>query len=216
MHIILKTSSEKTEVINIFYGDDINLINNWIKEHINDSIESLKLAPLNKDVRLLSYETVENQNKFELIKRFKKINPGYIYNSSERLTETVYTITYLEYNGINKFNTEQYVLKDNNKWADINTEINNRVLKQLDKESLYQILTKIQGSIKLKSHWNYTEYTSLVSETLKAFKKELYSSIAKRLKRFGKKQNNYKEFTFSSEQSYGTSCLLESIKDKVE
>lgn len=219
MHIILKQLNESNEVLNIFYGDDTTVINNWIKDYINDDIESLKNIPLCKDVRAVSYETIETGNKIELIKRVKKIYKGYIYNSSERLIETVYTITTLEYNGINKFNQEQYTLKENSKWADINTEINNRVLKQLDKESLYQVLNKIEGCLKVKSNWNYTEYTSLVSEILKTFKKDVYSSLAKRLKRFGKKQKNYNNFTFSNEQLSGTSCKLESLencKDKIE
>jgi hypothetical protein len=217
MHIILKKSDKKIEVLNIFYGDDTNLINNWIKEYINDDIESLKNLPLIKDVHTVLYEIVENKNEYELIKRVKKINKGYIYNSSERSTENIYTINLLEYDGINKFNFEQYTLKENSKWADINSEINTRVLKQLDKESLYQILGKIQGSIKLKSNWNYTEYTSLVSEILKTFKKDVYSSLAKRLKRFGKKQKHYNNFTFSIEQSSTGSCKLESLsKDKIE
>lgn len=216
MHIILKKLNEKIEVLNVFYGDDTIVINNWIKEYINDDIESLKITPLSKDLRTVSYEIVENKNEYELVKRFKKINKGYIYNSSERLTESVYTINHLEYDGINKFNSEQYTLTDNSKWADINSEINNRVLKQLDKESLYQILNKIQTSIKVKSNWNYTEYTSLVSEILKTFKKDVYSSLAKRLKRFGKKQKHYKNFTFSTEQLSGTSCKLDLSKDKIE
>lgn len=219
MHIILKQLNESNEVLNVFYGNDTNIINNWIKEYINDDIESLKVTPLSKDIRTVSYETIENNNKIELLKRIKKINKGYIYNSSEKLTETLYTITTLEYDGINTFNQEQYTLKENSKWADINNEINNRVLKQLDKDSLYQILNKIQGSLKVKSNWNYTEYTSLVSEILKTFKKEVYSSLAKRLKRFGKKQKSYNNFTFSNEQISGTSCkleFLENSKDKIE
>jgi hypothetical protein len=212
MHIILKKIKEQTDILNVFYGNDTTLINNWIKEYINDDIEKFKLEPLNKDVRSISYEIIENQTNFELIKQIKRINKGYVYNSSERLTENVYTITVIEYtNTIDNCN-----LKENTKWADINNEINNRVLKQLDKESLYQVLTKIQTSIKVKSNWNYTEYTSLVSEILKTFKKDLYSSIAKRLKRFGKKQYNYSKINFSTEQLSGTSCKIESLKHKIE
>lgn len=212
MHIILKKIKEQTDILNVFYGNDTILINNWIKDYINDDIESLKLSPLTKDVRSISYEIIENQTNFELIKHIKKINKGYVYNSSERLIENVYTITVLEYtNTIDNCN-----LKENTKWADINNEINNRVLKQLDKESLYQVLTKIQTSIKVKSNWNYTEYTSLVSEILKSFKKDLYSSIAKRLKRFGKKQYNFNKISFSTEQLSGTSCKVEFLKDKIE
>jgi len=216
MHIILKKIQEKIDVLNIFYGDDTILINNWIKEYINDDIETFKLEPLNKDVRSISYEITENQTNFELIRHIKKINKGYVYNSSERLTENVYTINLLEYSGANTFNIQKCNLKENTKWADINDEINNRVLKQLDKESLYQILNKIQASIKVKSNWNYTEYTSLVSEILKIFKKDLYSSIAKRLKRFGKKHSNYSKITFTTEKLSGISCKVETFKDKIE
>lgn len=219
MYIILKSFLETSEVLNIFYGEDINLIRNWINEYVNDDIDSLKMKPLNKDVRSIEYSIKEDQNKTQLIKREKKINRGYIYNSSERSEEIIYTITRLEYDGINVFNPTQYTLHQNEMWSDINTEINNRVLKQLDKESLYQILVRIQNAIKLKSNWNYTEYTSLVSETVKTFKKELYSSIAKRLKRFGKKQKQNQERNIAFHYQWsGVSCHLESntFKDKLE
>ena len=75
---------------------------------------------------------------------------------------------------------------ENEKWSDINNEINNRVLKRLDKNSLYQIIIELESKIRTKSTWNRTEYVGLVSEIIKNFKKSLYSTIAKRMKRFGK------------------------------
>lgn len=219
MHIILKKSCENIEVLNIFYGDDENLIRNWIKEYINDDIESLKLCPLDKDIRSLSYETKTDKNITSLVRNIKRINRGYIYNSSERSSDIVYSIEHLEYDGMNKCNPIQYTLKENNKWSEINNEINNRVLRQLDKESLYQVLIKIQNTLKEKSNWNYTEYTSLIAEIIKSFKKELYSSIAKRLKKFGKKQKQTKNIQMINtaiEEWSGSYCHLESKKDKLD
>ena len=51
--------------------------------------------------------------------------------------------------------------------GNINQEINNRVLKQLDKDTLIQILHKIQQRIETKSHWNKTEFVGLFTEILK-------------------------------------------------
>lgn len=228
MYIILKSYfNEKNEILNIFYGDDENLIRNWINEYINKDIESLKQCPLDKDIRSLSYEIDQDKDITRLIKHTKRVNRGYVYNSSEKFSEVVYTLTCLEHTATN--NGQDATLQSNEKWSDINKEINNRVLKQLDKESLYQILIEIQNAIKTKSNWNYTEYTSLVSETIRSFKKELYSSIAKRLKRFGKKQSSYvkniKTHSLDKETINilnsavktwsGSSCHLES-KDKIE
>ena len=123
----------------------------------------------------------------KLIKKFKQINRGYIYNSSEKIAEIVYKISILE------FENNQPTLKENNKWSDINNEINNRVLKRLDKSSLYQIMTQLESKIGTKSTWNRTEYVALVSDTIQNFKKNLYSSIAKRMRRFGKAQIIYEK-----------------------
>jgi len=37
----------------------------------------------------------------------------------------------------------------------------------------------------IKKSWDSFEFTNMVSETIRSFKKELYSSIAKKMKRFG-------------------------------
>jgi hypothetical protein len=99
-------------------------------------------------------------------------------------------------------------------WKNINQEVNNRVLKQLDKDTLLQVLYKIQQRIETKPNWNKTEFTGLISETLKNFRKELYSSVAKRMKRFGKRKSLYKNDTHKDIISQiPISCKLEaSIK----
>ena len=85
---------------------------------------------------------------------------------------------------------------NNEKWSDINNEINNRVLKQLDQNSLYQIIIELESKIRTKSTWNRTEYVGLVSETIQKFKKSLYSTVAKRMKRFGKAKPSTFDVTF--------------------
>ena len=194
MHIILKQSSiegENDEILNMFYCSNQTIIRNWIKEFIrNDIITRKENDKQINDKINLTYEINDAETNFQLIKLYKKISKGYIYNSSEKLSEIMYKIYILE------FNECSTPALNNEKWSDINNEINNRVLKQLDQNSLYQIIIELESKIRTKSTWNRTEYVGLVSETIQKFKKSLYSTVAKRMKRFGKAKPSTFDVTF--------------------
>lgn len=190
MFIVLKKDNEKDEVLNIFYGQDEHMtsIRSWIKEYIEDDIKTIKQNISDqekKQFKEIIYEIDDDSQSFKLIKRTKAIKKGYVYNSSEKVVKTIYSIKIVECNS-NKI----IFLENSDHFNNINREINNRVLKNLDKESLYQVLQKIQIGICTKKQWNSTEYNSLISEIIKTFKKDMYSSIAKKMKRFGKKNFN--------------------------
>lgn len=187
MFVILKKTIEKDEILNIFYGQDelLKSIREWIKEYIEEDIKNRKLNQTPEEIRKFKeiiYEINDGHQSFELIKKTKATKKGYIYNVSEKVANVLYSINILECNS-NKI----IFLENSEHFNNINKEINNRVLKHLDKESLFQVLQKIQTGIYTKKQWNSTEYTGLVSETIKTFKKDMYSSIAKKMKRFGKK-----------------------------
>jgi hypothetical protein len=223
MFIVLKKDEDGTEqVLNIFYGEDQHLISisSWIKEYIKEDIEvkknetpltktSLdgKVSEENRKYKEINYEIVDEKSFFKLIKKTKAIKKGYIYNSSERVSRDLYSIRILECNS-NKI----IFLENSDHFNNINKEINNRVLKTLDKESLYQVLQKIQIGIYTKKQWNSSEYNGLVSETLKTFKKDMYSSIAKKMKRFGKKNIGQVPDNFSNRNQF---CILESLKKDI-
>ena len=220
MFIILKKRFDTDEILNVFYGQDETLVRKWIKNYIEEEIESLNLSPVSEGIKNVTYTIDDSEKNIKLIKKYKKVNKGYIYNSSEKLDEVMYTIITMEYSG----NTEFYGLNANEPWNNINNEINNRVLKQLDKDSLYQVLLTLQTKINTKESWNKIEYTNLISETIKSFKKELYISVAKKLKRFGRKQSLYKYNTSIHTQNMVPenfnegrfSCKLEVQKPKQE
>lgn len=190
MFIVLKKDNEKDEVLNIFYGqyEHMTSIRSWIKEYIEDDIKTRKQNISDqekKQFKEIIYEIDDDSQSFKLIKRTKAIKKGYVYNSSEKVVKIIYSIKIVECNS-NKI----IFLENSDHFNNINREINNRVLKNLDKESLYQVLQKIQIGICTKKQWNSTEYNSLISEIIKTFKKDMYSSIAKKMKRFGKKNFN--------------------------
>lgn len=169
MFIVLKKQSGNSdEVLNMFYGETETGVAIFIKEYINEDIEKLKLQPNLSTEKYVEYEIENNKNITNLIKSYKKIHKGYIYNSSERIKETLYTLEVLEYDCNKSLPTN---IPSNNLWLNLNDEINNRVLKQLDKESLYQIFVKIQAAIKTKQDWNKVEYINLINEVIKNFKK---------------------------------------------
>jgi nucleoid DNA-binding protein len=214
MHIILRTDKKEQRVINIIYGDNMYITKAWILEYLNNEMESLNMCPnQDKYISYISYKSEQpTPNTWDFIKLYKKTNKGYIYNTSEKLQEQLFTLHIMEYTEDKENNTD---IKVNNTWRDLNNEINNRVLKQLDKESLYQVMISIQEQIKIKSVWSRNEYTALISETIKDFKKELYSNIVKKLKRFGKKEVDYQKTNLYKNTNSGKMCALEA-KKKIE
>jgi hypothetical protein len=176
------------EVINVIYGENESIAKQWITEHLVGEIERLSIEPKasDSDTKNVSYIVTDDSDTSTLIRKYKKVNRGYVYNTSEKVDEVVCSVRYLEFQG-KALATEGV----SGMWSDLNVEINNRVLKQLDKDSLFQVMNHIQQSVYAKSTWNKHEFTGMVSETIKDFKKELYSNVAKKMKRFGKKQYTY-------------------------
>jgi preprotein translocase subunit SecD len=184
MFIISKqTPSESDEIIRVFYCNDITTIRNWVKNYIEQDITSYSYSPNEENTKYVTYELNDGENSFQLLKKYKRVYKGYVYNSSERTTEIIYSISILEYNDTK----DQCDLNASNMLNNIQNEINNRVLKQLDKDALLQVLTTIENRVHSKPLWNRTEFTGVVTDTLKYFKKELYSSVAKRMRRYGKR-----------------------------
>jgi hypothetical protein len=207
MYIVLKRTEESEEVLNILFGENDEEVQSWISEYLAEQIENLKLIQLEEGIKNMNYIINEDssKNQFSLVKNYKKIHKGYVYNTSEKIGKVMYTINYVEYDGRNINYSEQ---KSTFK-RDLNNEINNRVLRQLDKESLYQVLRSIQNKMLLKESWDSFEFTNMISETIRTFKKQLYSNIAKKLKRFGQYKKN--KTNLLSDFSVGA-CGLEAKK----
>jgi hypothetical protein len=170
------------KVLNIVCGDNFSFARKWIMNFLAIEIESLKMAPCEKYVKEKTFFIKETDNAFHLIQSYKQISKGYVYNSSKRMEETIMTIQCVEYDGKNLFHGEG----ESSMWTSINSEINDRVLKKLDKDALYQVICEMHDRMQLKTTWNHTEYINLMAEVMKGFKKELYTSVARKMKRFGK------------------------------
>lgn len=227
MFIIVKhnnhSPSENDEVLNIFYTVDSTCIRDWIKEYINQDIISYSYSPIEEDLKYLTYELNDGEQNFQLLKKYKRISRGYIYNSSERITDVLYSISVLEFDS-EKNKTTTDPLQGSHMWKSVNVEINNRILKSLDKDSILRIFNVIQDKIHTKNNWNKTEFISVVSDTLREYKGAMYKSISKRLKRFNKRKNSYKQLPDHiiinvdvdvenpNNQNEVSSCRLEAIK----
>jgi hypothetical protein len=171
MFIIVKNDliKKQKEVVNIIYGDKYN---SWVKEYLSDMLESYTNS--------INY-TINDEN-MSIIKTESIIEKGYLYNNKTTCETVVMFLDVLEYNPkLLEFNKSS---SDGRLWENLNYEINHRVLKKLDKDSLYQIFVELDKNMKLKSKWTSVDYINVLNELLKNFKKELYSSVAKKLKRF--------------------------------
>lgn len=181
MYIVISKEQSKEKVLNILYTDDSSDIRKYIMDYLKEKTNSLLMTPIENGIKKLEYSIEEKDERYTLIKSYKKVLPGYVYNTSTKIREIIIEIRSISYDGGVEYNPKAYDAL----YTEINGEINKRVLKQLDQESLYQIITKIQENINIKNEWTKKEYTSMTNEIIKNFKKELYSSIAKKLKRYG-------------------------------
>jgi hypothetical protein len=191
MQIIIKQDfiSNTEDVINIFYGENNEYVADWINAYFEQEIESLKMMPCEDNIRpdSLDYFVEMENNMFYLVKKYKQILKGYIYNTSEKISEKLYSIRYLTFDNVNVVLDK--VNESSSLWNGINSEITHRVMRQVDQDSLYRINLNFEAAIKTKENWNSTELIMMRNEITKTYKKELYSSIVKKMKRFEKKQN---------------------------
>lgn len=178
MKIVVKTNliSNIQEVINIFYAENQKYIEEWIHNYLNnckvDEIES----------------EIENDGTiFHLIKKQKVLSNGYLYNTSKILSEKMYSVKILDF----ECNLPIYPCEGptNVLWNGINNEINHKIMRQIDHESLYQLNIKFDNALKTKNTWNTTEIIMLQNEITRCHEKQLYSSIIKKIKKFNKKIN---------------------------
>ena len=189
MQIIIKQDfiSNTEDVINIFYGENTEYVENWINTYFEQEMESLKMMPCEGNIKYdsLDYFVEMENNMYYLVKKYKHVLKGYIYNTSEKISEKLYSIRCLTFDNVN------VVLDKVNKdslWNGINSEITHRVMRQVDQDSLYRINLNFEAAIKTKDNWNSTELIMMRNEITKNYKKELYSSIVKKMKKFEKKQ----------------------------
>ena len=177
MYIIIKNQDDTSEIINIIYNKESSKL--WITEYINENYI--------KDDITKMYEIYNNENGLKTILKKKEtiLKKGYFLNET-KIHETIITFEILEYKCVNVPPIEIKIRKNDKLWENINEEINNRVLKKMDKDSLYQYINIVKNNINLKSNWTSNEYIHLSNEYLYSFRKELYSSIAKKTKRYGK------------------------------
>lgn len=190
MQIIIKKDllTDSEEVINILYGINDNYVESWVNAYLTQEIESLKQAPIMEGIRPNSVDYfVEIENGvYYLIKKYKLILKGYIYNTSEKISERIFSIRFLNYENVDTLLTQ---VQNQPLWNGINNEINNRVMRRLDQDSLCRINMTLEAAIKTKNTWTSTELVMLQHEIIKNYKKDLYSSIVKKMRRVERKKS---------------------------
>lgn len=179
MYVIIKTDikQQSDEILNIIYGEDHLYVEDMISKYYDNLIDNLNSVPKNGDINTCDYFVEIENGEYTLIKKYTTISKGYLYNNvSSMIYEKMYLIKVKDYQ-----ETGMCInLNKSDLWLGINSEINRRIIKQLDKESLYQIHNIFENIIKTKENWSRTELTMLQNKIVKDFKKELFSSIVKK------------------------------------
>lgn len=179
MQIILLTNliTKIDSVINILYGENDVYIQKWIIDYMNNDI-------LNSDDNL---SIKHDKDLSYLVKTVNLTSKGYIYNTKTSSTQDLYCIKCINFENTNPI-IEKLKLQNNSLWNNINSTINHNIMKNIDHTSLYNINLKFDSIIKTKPVWNTTELVLIQNEITKNYKKELYSSIVKKMKKFETKK----------------------------
>lgn len=184
MKIVVKTNliSNIQEVINIFYAENQKYMEEWIHNYLNNC----KVDEIENEIE----SEIENDGTiFYLIKKQKVLSNGYLYNTSKILSEKMYSVKILDFECNLPCNIDNVPTSTNVLWNGINNEINHKIMRQIDHESLYQLNIKFDNALKTKNTWNTTEIIMLQNEITRCHEKQLYSSIVKKIKKFNKKIN---------------------------
>jgi hypothetical protein len=194
-------------ILNIIYGEDEDsFIDKWVKEYINKRIE--KLIPEAN----ISYVSESDTNGavalFKLIKKTENVKKGYLYNTNSIEFDTVFEVKVLKFD---EKNLDCEIVISNKLYTDINYEINKRVTKELDKESLHNISLKFDSAISTKEKWTKLELIILKNRLLKEHKQLLYNSVLKQIKKINKKQSKKSPNTLNINEraQLYSSCKME-------
>jgi hypothetical protein len=184
MFIIIKHDliQSKKEVVNIIYGDSYE---NWAIEYLTDIISDISNEIQDKHDNPDEPGDISYYSDIQLLSIIKKeyiIEKGYIFNNKKVEETPILKLEVLEYNPRSlDFNKKK---SEGKLWENLNSEINHRVLKNMDKDSLYQVFIELDKNMKLKQNWTSNDFINILNELLKNFKKQLYSSVAKKLRRY--------------------------------
>ncbi len=167
MHILLFHQKDQSKVLNIFYGENDTFINKYVNEYIQHYTQKHNYT--NTTVEITQDE---NNEKYTIYHHITTLKTGFFFNSHSVTTEELFNIQILPFDETQFI--ENISQENSSLWKDINQMINNKILKQLDQESLYQVFLKMGSSIHTKLHWTATELIQLQNTILKDFKKDLY------------------------------------------
>lgn len=189
MIVIIEISDNQNErIINVMPHNQPTVAEMWIANYLTDKMESMGYAPVEKNTKYVSYyvssgadSTESNYNQMSLIKRYKRIHPGYIYNSGEWTQETLLTVRYI-------MHTPQNDVSKTREWQELNDDINKSVLCQLDRDNLYYVIGEVDAKLKVMSPELSCHFTDALSQTLRSSYKDLYKTIIRRMKRLRGKE----------------------------
>lgn len=177
-------SSSLPVVVNTIYDnpDTLEYIEKWLSNYMNQEIKSLLYIPIRQDESSISYEIEENDGGrvFSLIKKYKRIEKGYLYNRNIDVYEKLFDIKVIEDEELSSNLSKNIVdMNDERTLIVINDEVNQRVIKTLEREALQVYLNDMRNSIKSKKIWNTDELLHLESQMLRQIKKKLTNKIKK-------------------------------------
>lgn len=182
MLIIIKSNNNDNtqEVLNVMPHNEIKIAEAWMGSYMTKEMQSLSYAPVTKNTKYVSYmiteQLVNDSLEMTLMKRYKRIHTGYIYNSGEWIEESLFTLQYLLFTPKN----EQSKTKE---WQELNTDINKSVLSQLDRDNLHYVLNQLDHNIKSMTPEISIHFTDMLAQILRNNYKELYRTVIRRFKK---------------------------------
>lgn len=210
----LNTSQAET-ILNIVYGDNEDYVKKWIEIYFDNIIEK-------KDKNEIFFVEIKN-GIYYLVRKYQVIVKGYIFNTPKQITEQILSVRYIKFieeNHLLKTLSNHIKLKElHGLYPEITSNINHKVLNQVDKDSLYEIYCAFEGAIRTKQTWNTSELIILQDKITRDFKRDLYSTVLKKFKKIANKQNKLKNQSSSicplSTVSYSCKTVMMDESNKI-
>lgn len=195
MKVLVKNDfiSNTQSILNIFHIDDDDYIEKWINEYIQHQIKNKVSSSEDKNSNIcdISYEIQSNFSEFSLIEKQKIINKGYIYNSNTHNYTKLFTINiniYTDNIETCVASSLQEKLPYTKLYNDINEEINKRITKELNQETLLLLQSEYNKKIQTKNTWTQKELILLQNTIIKKHEIQLFNNISKQLRKNNRKQ----------------------------
>lgn len=115
MFVVLIESGGVKNIVNVIYGKEIETAKDWVYNYLIKRVQSMESLLMCNTLGYKILEDPDIKNQYSIVREYKEIVPGYIYNSYKKEFEIVLECMILEYRDQNLQTNKKKYLEEYNK-----------------------------------------------------------------------------------------------------